>query len=462
MNAAERRGDAPEEAWRAWWAAAAALAVGYAIFVGRGGPGPIPFIFLAVAIGAAMVAVLLPTAPRIGTERGLRTLLGFGLAVELALLAVWPLTNPLAQDGPADYLPFWAGLALVAVVAALPIFGIMRGGWIRLTILAALHFALGAWVILIAPDPFIDVWVMQADGARALVEGTNPYLPIYENLHGADSPYYGPGLVVDGELTIGFPYPPLSLLLVLPGELLAGDPRFVHLLALEAAAVAMAVSGRLSRVSTSAALLFLFAPWTFFLVAGAWTEPLVILGVAGVLLAATRAPRLLGVAVGLMIAVKQYLILGLPLALLLLARGGRERWRIGWQSVLVATVLTLPFLAWDPDAFVWSTLGSLAGQIFRPDSLSFLAMLPGDWGPRLSSVGFLLLVPLGGLALWRAPRTAFGFAATLGMLLLVFFAFSRQGSANYHFAVIGILCAAVAVSRIEPEPPARASAPLPA
>ena len=92
--------------------------------------------------------------------------------------------------------------------------------------------------------------------------------------------------------------------------------------------------------------------------------------------------------------------------------------------------------------------------------LSFLAMLPGDWGPRLSSVGFLLLVPLGALALWRAPRTAFGFAASLGMLLLVFFAFSRQGSANYHFAVIGILCAAVAASGIDPEPPARASAPI--
>lgn len=442
------------DGWRAWWATAAALSLGYALYVGRGGPGPIPFVFLALAIGAVAVAVLRRTPPSVGTSKGLRKLLGFGLAVELALLAVWPLTNPLAQDGPADYLPFWAGLTLVAAVAAAPIFGIMRRGWLRLASLAALHFVLGVWVILIAPDPFIDVWVMQADGARALVEGTNPYLPIYENLHGADSPYYGPGLVVDGELTIGFPYPPLSLLLVLPGELLAGDPRFVHLAALEVAAVVMALSGHLGRVSTSAALVFLFAPWTFFLVAGAWTEPLVILGVSGVLLAATRAPRMLGVAVGLMIAVKQYLLLGLPLALIFLARSGRERWSIGWQSVAVATVITLPFFAWDPGAFTWSTLGSLAGQIFRPDSLSFLAALPGDWGPRLSGFGFLLLAPLGVLVLWRAPRTAFGFAGSLGLLLLVFFAFSRQGSANYHFAVIGILCGAVAASRSDHLPSA--------
>ena len=450
---------APIEGWRAWWAAAAALALGYAIFVGRGGPGPVPFVFLAIAIGAVAVAVLRRTPPRIGTAKGLPKLLGFGLAVEVTLLGVWPLTNPLAQDRLADYLPFWVGLAFVAGVAAAPIFGVARRGWLRLGILAALHFALGVWVILVAPDPFIDVWVMQADGARALVQGTNPYLPIYENLHGANSPYYGPDLVVDGELTIGFPYPPLSLLLVLPGELLAGDPRFVHLLALEFAAVAMALSGHLGRVSTSAALVFLYAPWTFFLVAGAWTEPLVVLSVAGVLLTATRMPRLLGVAVGMMIAVKQYLLLGLPLALIFLTRSGRERWRIGWQSVTVATVLTLPFFVWDPGAFAWSTLGSLAGQIFRPDSLSFLVALPGDWGARLSGIGFLLLAPVGALVLWRAPRTAFGFAASLGLMLLIFFAFSRQGSANYHFAVIGILCAAVAVTRSDQ---ARMPAPTPA
>lgn len=438
---------AMSEGWRAWWATAAALSLGYALYVGRGGPGVIPYLFLTVAIGAAGVAALAQVPPRVGSAAGLPKLLGFGLAVELALLGVWPLTNPLAQTSPGDYLWFWVGLAAVAVVAAAPLFGLLRGGWWRLGVLVALHAAIGTWVILVAPDPFIDVWVMQAEGSQALLQGTNPYLPIYENLHGADSPYYGPGLVEDGELTIGFPYPPLSLLLVLPGELLAGDPRFVHLAALGLAALVIAASGRGSRIATGAALLFLFAPWTFFLVAGAWTEPLVILAVGGITLASARAPILLGVAVGLAIAIKQYLLLALPLAILLLARSRRERWRIGWQSVGLAAISVVPFLAWDPGAFAWSTLGSLAGQIFRPDSLSYLAVLPGEWGSRLSPFGFLLLLPLGALVLRRAPRTVFGFAASLALMLLVFFAFSRQGSANYHFAVIGILCAAVAVSR---------------
>lgn len=425
-------------------AAGAALALAYALYVGRGGAYPIPLALLALSLVLAGAAVVSRTRPRIVWPRGLHRVLAYGLAAQFALLAVWPLTNPLAFSSPAEYGPFWLGLAVAAAIAAAPIFGVKGSSWWRIGALLIVHFLIGLWVIGAAADPFIDVFIMQRDGARALVDGVNPYLPIYPNIHGPDSPYYGPGLVVDGELTIGFPYPPLSLLLVMPGELLAGDPRYVHLVAIELTAFVLAVT-RPGKTATGAALLYLFTPWTFLMVAGSWTEPLVILTVALVALSAVRAPGLLGVAVGLLIAVKQYALLGLPLAVLLLGRDSRRRWRLGWQPVAIATAVTLPFFLWDPGAFWWSAIGSLAGQAFRPDSLTFLAILPGDWGPRLSLLGFALLVPAF-LFVWkRAPRNAFGFASALGLLLLVFISFSRQGSGNYHFAVIGALCCAIAV-----------------
>lgn len=428
---------------RAWLAAAGALALAYALYVGRGGGYPIPLALLTIAIACCGLAVLSRRVPSVAWPRGLGRLLGYGLAIQFALLLVWPLTNPLSLTSPGQYVPFWIGLAVAAVVAATPLFGASSSSRWRLAALLAIHFALGAWVISAGGDPFIDVWIMQRDGANALVNGMNPYLPIYPNIHGPDSPYYGPGLVVDGELTIGFPYPPLSLLLVLPGQLLGGDPRFAHLVAIEAAALVMAFI-RPGSISSGAALLYLFTPWTFFMVAGSWTEPLAILMLALVALAAVRAPWLLGLALGLLIGVKQYLLLGLPVALLLLAQDRETRWRIAWQSVAVAAVITIPFALWDPGAFTWSTIGSLAGQAFRPDSLTYLTLLPADWGARLSVIGFLLLVPGIILVALRAPRGASGFAASMGLLLLVFFAFSRQGSANYHFAVIGALCCAVA------------------
>jgi hypothetical protein len=199
-------------------------------------------------------------------------------------------------------------------------------------------------------------------------------------------------------------------------------------------------------IATGAALLYLFTPGIFYQVAASFTEPLAILLLALVVAAVVRVPRLVGPALGLLIAVKQYLLAGLPLALLLLAHGWRTRWRIGWQSVLLASVITVPFVLWDPGAFAWSAVGSLVVQAFRPDSLTFLAPLPGDWGPRLSPLAFVLLVPLAALLYWRAPRTPSGFAASLGLALLVFFAFSRQGSTNYYLTVIGALCCAIAVN----------------
>jgi hypothetical protein len=441
--------DSPADQRLGWFAAAGAVTLAYALYVGRGGPGPIPLALLSVALVAAGAAVVRRRPVRLPILRSVGRLLGFGLAIQFALLIIWPVTDPLLLGRVSDYMPFWLGLGIAAVVVVLPVFGLARTGWVRILMLAVIHLALGIWVIQRAPDPFIDLWYMQVDGARALVEGVNPYLPIYENIHGADTTYYGPGLVVDGELTIGFPYPPLSLLLVLPGELLAGDVRFAHLVAIELSALVMAATHP-GRVATRAALLYLFTPWTFLMAVGGWTEPLVVLLIALAVFAAARAPRLLGVAIGLLIAVKQYLLLGLPLALLLLTADRRARWRIGWQSIAVAGFITLPFVVWDADAFWWSTIGSIAGQVFRPDTLTYLAVLPGDWGPRLSVLGFVLLVPLFVLVVWRAPRTPSGFAASLALLLMGFFAFSRQGGGNYYFAVIGALCCAVAASQWQP------------
>jgi hypothetical protein len=427
---------------RAWLAVAAALTLAYALYVGRGGGYPIPLALVALSIAAAGLAVLSRRAPTLPWPRSINRILGYGLAIQFALLLVWPFSNFLPLASAVEYLPFWIGVGAGMVIATGAFFGLTTPSWWRLFALVIIHFAIGIWVIIQSPDPYIDLWVMQRDGAQALMEGVNPYLPIYPNIYG-DSRFYGQGILVDGELTIGFPYPPLSLLLVLPAQLIAGDPRYAHLMAIELGALAMAFI-RPGGTATGAALLYLFTPWTFLFVSGSWSEPLVILMVALVALAAVRAPRLLGIALGLLIGIKQYMLLALPVALLLLAPDRRARMTIAWQSVLLAAVVTVPFVLWDPGAFAWSTLGSLASQVFRPDSITFLTLLPGEWGPRLSFLGFAFL-GVGLVLVWRrAPGGASGFAASLGFLLLVFFAFSRQGSANYHFAVIGALCCAVA------------------
>jgi len=422
-----------------WLFAAAALALGYAVHLGGGAPHAISFVLLALAVVAAGMGVA--AWPRGAAPTTVERLLLFGLAAQFALILVFPIDRYLVGVSDAARLVYVGG-TIVAMAGALWLMRRPAVHWPIFGVVVGIHFLLGVWVLGHSPDPFIDVWQFQQEGVDALLRGTNPYLPIYQDIYTGDPRYLGPGIVEDGQLTVGLPYPPLSLLMALPGKVLAGDHRFAQLVAVELAAVTM-VFIRPGRLAVGAALCFLFMPRTLLIVERGWTEPFGVLLLALVILAATRMPRLAGVTIGLLIAVKQYLLLGLPLALILVRRG-RPSGRLILTAIATATVITLPFVLWDPDAFFNSTVRFLAVQPFRPDSLTFLALLPMDSATIESAVAFGLLIPAMALIAWRSPRTPVGYAGGLAFLLLAFVAFGKQGAINYYFMVIGALYIAVA------------------
>jgi hypothetical protein len=163
-----------------------------------------------------------------------------------------------------------------------------------LLVLAA-HLLLGAWMIRSSPRPHIDVFIFQQGGAQALLHGDNPYAvrypDIYRDTRQGDRPVYGPGLSGDGKLAFGFPYPPLSLLLSTAGYVALGDHRYAQLIAMTLAGALIAYSrpGRgVSRVALLAAAGLLFTPRVFFVLGRGWTEPFVVLGLAGVVFVARR------------------------------------------------------------------------------------------------------------------------------------------------------------------------------
>ena len=422
-----------------WLFSVAALALGYAVHLGGGGPHALSFVLLAVSLVATGMGVA--SWPRRLAPTTVEQLLMFGLAAQFALLLAFPIDT---------YLPGVAGGARLLYIGG--VLAAMAGGiwlmrrstmtWLGFSVVLSIHFLLGVWLLSHSANPFIDVWQFQQTGVDALLRGTNPYLPIYHDLYNGDPRYLGPGIVEDGRLTVGLPYPPLSLLMALPGKVLTGDHRFAQLVAVELAALGMVLI-RPGRLAAGAALCFLFMPRTLLVVERGWTEPFGVLLLTLVVLAAVRAPRVAGLAVGLLIAVKQYLLLGLPLALLLVRRG-RDAGRLIRTAVLAAVVITVPFALWDPTAFFNSTVRFLAVQPFRPDSLTFLALLPVNSATLGSAVAFALLIPAAALIAWRAPRNPAGYAAALAFLLLVFFASGKQGAINYYFMVIGALYVAIA------------------
>ena len=293
----------------------------------------------------------------------------------------------------------------------------------------------------------IDVQVFLHDGAIAVLHGHNPYAMTFPDIYPSQLSdlFYGPGVVMDGRITYGFPYLPVSLLVAIPGQLLGGV-RYSQLIAMLVTAL---VLRRLAsdQVGRAAAVLGVASVSAIPVLNGAWTEPTIVALLACLVLALERRRHsFVAVFLGLFILSKQYVVIAIPIIWLI------RQWltrRVILISVGVAAVATLPFFLIDPAAF-WKTIVQYQLiQPFRADSVSLLVSSVNtfSWPPPWT-YGALPLLGGGLTALavaLRAPRTPAAFAAGVGLTLLVTILLSKQAFMNYYFIVSGaFLIAAVA------------------
>jgi hypothetical protein len=379
-------------------------------------------------------------------EGTLRLLLASGLLLQFVELLTKRPAHSLAAGDRAWVMPFAVGIGAVSVVVALALRDWRRFGRWMMPSLAVIFIALGSWTIRHTPHPAVDVYAFQQEALAAFTHGTNPYAITMPQIYG-DPSWYGAGLVEGGRLLVGLPYPPLSLLLELPIFVLFGDYRYATLLALALAALVLSRC-RQDAIGALAAAVLLFTPRAFFVVEQGWTEPFVVLGLCLVVYASIRRPGWLPAALGFLLATKQYAVFLAPLAFVLLPVGeGRRAGAILWRAIALAAAITLPFAAWNPTAFVHSTVTFQLLQPFRPDALSYLALYARVTGTQFPAiVGFAAMLGALLFALWRSPRSASGFAAASALVLLAFFVFGKQAFCNYYFVVIAALCCAVATA----------------
>jgi hypothetical protein len=458
---------------------ASAVAVGLAIQIQDGEYTPVAMLLVTLALLLTGIAVCWRTLAFL-PERWLVAVVVGGLLVEFTeLFTAWPGVD-LPHTG-TRLAPFFSGLIVALVLIAVGLVerngnersvkpqGVIALPWFGLLIAANLF--LSFWMIRSSPRPQIDVWVFQQDAAQALLWGHNPYVMTFPDIYHSTMPghqqVYGQGLVENDRLRFGFPYPPVSLLLATIGYAVAHDHRYAQ-------AVALAISGlfigysRPGLIAKLAAALLLFTPRVFFVIGRAWTEPFTIMLLAATVWLACRRSRLLPVAFGLLLATKQYMVLAVPISFFLLRPGWRWRdwFDLLWKAALVACVVTLPLALLDFRAFWKSTVTVQELAPFRWDALSYLVWY-GFRGHLVTepftAVFWSTLAALVTLALslWRAPRTPAGFAASLALILLAFFAFNKQAFCNYYFFAIGAMCCAVgalaigATSASDPEPSPR-------
>lgn len=427
----------------------AALALSYALQLSDGHFQVQALVWLALTLVGSLLAVAgarwrgwLPSRAAIPVFLGLGTLL------QIALFWQKPPGIYLAASWPGDYLPFFGGLLIAAALVGL---GIWRGGPLRRIWFPALlltHFLLGAWVLEQSPAPDIDVFIFQQESGAALLRGENPYNLTFPDIYGDDEPYYGPGLSEGGRVDFGFPYPPLSLFLALPGYVLAGDYRYAQLLALGGAAAALALA-RPGRSGALAGALLLFSPRVFFVLEQGWTEPFLVLLLALTVACACRWPRALPLALGLLLAGKQTMVFVPPLALLLVGGWGRWRawWALLWRAGVVALVVSLPLALGALRGFVYAVLVLQLYQPLRTDALSYAAALTRSGLPAPTWLAFAAVALALALALWRGAPTPAGFAAGVSLVYLAFFVVNKQAFCNYYFFALGALCCGIAAAQ---------------
>lgn len=435
----------------------AVVSLGLALQEGNGALWADAIFWLTISVVASLAAWVLPSRvfSRSWFELVVQALAVAGVAVFISELLTTPPGIYLRLRGPEGYAPFFHLVAVGAVLAAIAIAG--SRGWRLLSAVGlVIVFALtAAWVLERSPSPRIDVFMFQQQSMEALLEGRSPYAMTYPDPYSpAESArFYGPGVSTGGRLQFGFPYFPLSLLMVIPAKLVAGDFRYAQVAMVCLTAILLLTISRRAALATLAISLLLLTPRSFFVLEQSWTEPLVLGLFALTLFTAVRAPRWIWLPLGLFVASKQYAFIVAPLVLLVAPRPLTVRAfaRLVGLSVLTLVVVTVPFVVWSPEGFVRSVVTLQLHQPFRTDALSYLAWFHAETGSTLSPVlAFVAAAIVLGVSLWRAPRTPFGFALSCAVCLFAFVSLNKQAFANYYFLIHGVLCCSLAAVGVPP------------
>jgi hypothetical protein len=430
-----------------------ALALGYAVNINLGMYTRWALVWLTASCALSVAAVVLPDYPRL--EPFCRRVLPMTLAISILIQ-----TFLLLRETGADHR---VSLAL-ATIAFLGFAQYFRLRGLRLPLMfimaGAFYFAGEIAFNAHAKFPGIDVFNFQETGSWALAHGLNPYTFRYPSVYPPGTPFYGPGVVdAHGMLTVGFPYPPLSLLMVLPAYLLGGDVRYALVIAMGLSGILMAAA-RPGRTGPLAAAVFLLTPRAIYVLNLAWTEPLLVLTFSLTMFCACRRPKALPYCLGLYLSTKQYAVLAIPLLPLLLdgPRLGKSLRDTLVKAGLVVAAINLPFFIWNAHAFFRSLVEFQLLQPFRRDALSYLVFVYRHFH-RLKLPIWTSLPPLAvaiALGLRRGMRSPAGFAAALTCAHLAFFAFNKQAFCNYYYFVIATACWSIAAARIahpiRPEP----------
>lgn len=399
------------------------------------------------AVAVVVVGLLLVTAASVLLRRAGRpaatALSGVAAAAGASLAAA--LLYDVGLYGTGDLLVVTRALSVVAAGLAVAS-AVLPAALRAAAAVGAAYAGVAAFVamILASPRPAIDVFFILTEGSKRLVEGKNIFTGCWAGN-------------TDRLTDCLYPYGPLTTVVQTPFRLLLGDIRYSYIACLVAtAAILWVVAG--PRLGPALAALLLVSPKVTFLLEQAWNEPLLLVGIAVMVLAVLSGRHgwaIVGFAFAL--ACKQHVLLLIPLAAWWPAFG----WKRTGISVAAAGLFTLPWFLVDPDAFLEDALSYNLDLAPRLDSLSlFTTAMNSGVRPPFAVVGVLTLAAILGTLL-LLPRTATGFVLGCALVQYVFDVLNKQSFFNHWWFVTGLLLLAVATAEHERAQRAVADEPAP-
>ncbi len=426
-----------------------AFTLGQSLFSGQGFLTAPSLAWLTITLGLIFVGLILMKSTKRSLDKRI-------LWITLSACVLWQIIQLLTSLPTPNVFPhvneLWQFRTMIFIGGLSAIASIIfyTKNWLRNVLFAVTTICIflgGIWIIRKSPNPYIDVYLFEQTSSEALLRGQNPYEIKQPNIFG-NMKYYGPELVdSNGNLTIGNPYPPLTIYISAIGYVIAGDIRYSHLVAILISVVLIGSFFK-SRTALLAAYILAFSPIFPHVLSMAWNEPIVIM--LGVIVAwlALKHPNWKTVAQGLFFASKQYLLFVYPLILLLIpSRSSKQAWIKNMaMPVGIAFLVTAPLAIMNFPAFLWNVGLAQWYQNFRTDALSFAAFYHNLTGNMPSLFLPFIVLAISLVIVWRyVLRSPAGYCAALTFCLVMFFAFGKQAFANYYFLIIGLLCCTVAV-----------------
>jgi len=310
---------------------------------------------------------------------------------------------------------------------------------LRFALLAVMLAVTACDVIHTSPHPRIDAWTTQQAGAKALLDGKNPYVEVAVPDTGPAARFIAPYI-----------YPPTQLYITAPVFALTGDVRFAMLLAILASGYLLRFVVRRSAYSFSSivedapALLLWTMPKLMFLIEQSWVDPVQLMLICLAAASVTTGNRtMIAVAFGVVLTAKQTMFWTVGIAGVLLGFNLRQWILVG----AIGAAAVLPFAIADFPRLKYCLLGLVSALPDRPN-----AMTLNTWGLQTfgwmlpSAFAFPMAAAVAAVSAWRLPRTPWHWALATVATYAVFFVFNKWAFANYYFLLSGLASLAAALA----------------